>query len=305
MSLRIEQLRKVYSDGKVALHGLDLELAPGVFGLLGPNGAGKSTLLEILSLNLMPTSGRVLWDGRDIHRQPNAYRRILGYLPQSYGFYPELTVRAFLHYMGGLYGLGGRRLRRRIAECLELVGLSAELRKKTKALSGGMRQRLAIAHALLHEPKLLIVDEPTTGLDPAERVAFRNLLFDLGRSATVILSTHIVKDVEFTCHRMMLLYDGRARFLGPPADFIERVRGRVLLTEIPAREFESFSRAHDVVAIQERGDRMEVRFLNGAPATDQGSPPGVRPAAPNLEDAYVDFIRERRDEQETRVGSDA
>ncbi|HPK04004.1 MAG TPA: ATP-binding cassette domain-containing protein [Candidatus Sumerlaeota bacterium] len=305
MSLRIEQLRKVYSDGKVALHGLDLELTPGVFGLLGPNGAGKSTLLEILSLNLMPTSGRVLWDGRDIHRQPNAYRRILGYLPQSYGFYPELTVRAFLHYMGGLYGLGGRRLRRRIAECLELVGLSAEQRKKTNALSGGMRQRLAIAHALLHEPKLLIVDEPTTGLDPAERVAFRNLLFDLGRSATVILSTHIVKDVEFTCHRMMLLYDGRARFLGPPADFIERVRGRVLLTEIPAREFESFSRAHDVVAIQERGDRMKVRFLNGAPATNHGSPPGVRPAAPNLEDAYVDFIRERRDEQEAPVGSDA
>lgn len=291
MKLSIHQLSKVYQDGKKALGDLDLELDNGVFGLLGPNGAGKSTLLEILSLNLMPTTGQVLWKGRDIHKNPQAFRQRLGYLPQTYGLYPELTARQFMKYMGGLFGLHGRPLRSKIDECLERTHLSPVAGRKIKSFSGGMRQRLAIAHTLINSPEFLIIDEPTTGLDPSERVAFRNMLFDLGHTCVVLLSTHIVKDVEFTCHRMMLLYDGLQRFLGEPGDFMGRVEGRVFTIDKPLADFKAFAADHTVVAIRQYGDRVEIRYIT---PDHEAQAPGSKPVAINLEDAYIDFIREQK-----------
>ncbi|HUT23556.1 MAG TPA: ATP-binding cassette domain-containing protein [Sumerlaeia bacterium] len=300
MEISIQHLRKVYQDGKVALDDFNWEMDRGVFGLLGPNGAGKSTLLEILSLNLMPTAGRVLWRGESIQKHPHRFRRALGYLPQVYGFYPELTANQFLEYMARLHGLHGRRLRRRIVEVLEMVNLGAERKRKVKTLSGGMRQRLAIAQALAHSPEILVIDEPTTGLDPGERVAFRNMLFDLGRSCAILLSTHIVKDVEFSCHHMTMLHSGIQRFTGRPVDFITRVEGRVFEVTVPFQDFEEFSKSHGVIAIQERREEIDVRFIapekeSGAVRLRSGHLP--RPVGANLEDAYVDFIRELQEEE--------
>lgn len=289
MHLSIQNLRKVYQDGKVALDGFNWELDTGIYGLLGPNGAGKSTLLEILSLGLMPTSGRVLWDGWDIEKRPNAFRRQLGYLPQIYGFYPEMKARQVLDYLGRLHGLHGRGLKNRIMEVIELVNMTRELNRRVKTFSGGMRQRLAIAQSLLHKPQILVIDEPTTGLDPGERVAFRNMLFDLGRTCIVLLSTHIVKDVEFSCQQMTLLYGGIQRFAGLPADFMKGVDGRVFETKIPFHEFQQFTKEHHVIAIQERMEEITVRFITQEKSTDV---PGAQPVRVNLEDAYVDFIRQ-------------
>ena len=294
MFLIMENLRKVYQDGTVALDNFNWELDTGVFGLLGPNGAGKSTLLEILSLNLMPSSGRILWEGRNIQKRPGRFRRILGYLPQNYGFYPELKAGQFLGYMGRLHGLGGRKLSRRIGAIMEIVKLTEVKGRKIKTFSGGMLQRLAIAQALIHSPRLLVVDEPTTGLDPEERISFRNLLFDLGKNCVVLLSTHIVKDVEFSCHRMTLLYDGAQRFTGQPVDFIKRVEGRVFVKNLPLGEFEKFSRTHHMIAIQERGEEVEARFIL---KSGESPPPDAASVRINLEDAYVDFIRERNEEE--------
>ena len=287
----IQHLTKIYQDGKVALNDFNLELDCGVFGLLGPNGAGKSTLLEILSLGLMPTTGQILWDGKDIHRHPTAYRRILGYLPQTYGFYDELKAQTFLNYMGKLFGLRGRELRARVEECLEKVNLTEVRRRKIKSFSGGMRQRLAIAQALIARPQLLIIDEPTTGLDPGERVAFRNMIFDLGRACVILLSTHIVKDVEFSCQGMALLYGGLQHFCGEPLRFMEAAQRRVFEVELPFSQFDAFAAAHHVVAIHEHGEWVNVRFITPDPFTRV---PGAQPVRVNLEDAYVDFIRARQ-----------
>ena len=288
MRLSIQHLGKVYQDGNEALIDFNLDLDNGVFGLLGPNGAGKSTLLEILSLNLMPTTGQVFWEGEDVQKNPRALRRVLGYLPQTYGFYDELKVAQFLEYMGKLSNVYGGRLSSRIDECLELVHLGELRNRKIKTFSGGMKQRLAIASALLASPALLIIDEPTTGLDPSERVAFRNMLFDLGRSCVVILSTHIVKDVEFSCHEMTLLYGGMQRFTGRPVDFIQSVESNVFEVEVAVGDFEPFAAEHHVVAIHERGEAIDVRFIE---ADGLAQVAGRRPVRPNLEDAYISFIR--------------
>ena len=302
MRLSIQHLRKVYPDGKVALDDFNLELEAGVFGLLGPNGAGKSTLLEILSLNLMPSAGKVLWDGRDVQQRPREFRGLLGYLPQAYGFYGELRAHTFLEYMGRLHGFHGRDLRRRVGAVLERVNLAEVRRGRVKSFSGGMKQRLAIAQALINEPQLLVIDEPTTGLDPGERVAFRNMLFDLGRTCIIFLSTHIVKDVEFSCHGMTLLYRSRQRFTGRPADFMQWSEGRVFEVEMPFESFGEFAKERSVVSIHERGERVRVRFLE---EDAYSAVEGARPVQANLEDAYVGFVRARQREEAARDGAAA
>lgn len=294
MKLSIQHLGKTYQDGKVALSDFNWDLDYGVYGLLGPNGAGKSTLLEILSLNLVPSTGKILWEGKDIQKHPQEFRRILGYLPQTYGFYGELNSVQLLSYLGKLHGLRGKHLRKRIDECLEQANLMDVRKRKVKAYSGGMQQRLAIAQALLHSPQLVVIDEPTTGLDPGERIAFRNMLFDLGQTAIVLLSTHIVKDVEYACRLMTLLYGGTQRFTGQPVDFIQRVEGRVFEVPVHFADFEEFSHSHQVVAIQEHGEVMDVRYISPHTTT---AIPNARPVKANLEDAYVDYIREQRGEE--------
>jgi ABC-type multidrug transport system ATPase subunit len=209
MKLEIRGVGKQYDAKLWALRGLSLELAPGVLGLLGPNGAGKSTLMRILATLSNPTEGQVFWNGADIARQPEALRRTLGYLPQDFGVYPNLNAVEFLEYLAAVKGIPAASARRRIDELLALVNLTDARKRPLGGFSGGMRQRVGIAQALLNDPKLLIVDEPTAGLDPVERVRFRNLLSELSGERIVILSTHIVSDVAATATDIAIVSRGR------------------------------------------------------------------------------------------------
>src|SRR5437763_9992729 len=209
MKLTIEGVGKSYRGKVWALRDFSLELGSGVLGLLGPNGAGKSTLMRILATITRPTSGGVLWNGTDIANKPDALRDVLGYLPQDFGIYPNLTVVEFLDYLAAVKGIRAANARKRIRDLLDIVNLSDAARRPLGGFSGGMRQRVGIAQALLNDPKLLIVDEPTAGLDPEERVRFRNLLSELGGERTVILSTHIVSDVEAAATEIALIARGR------------------------------------------------------------------------------------------------
>ena len=211
MELVIDRLTKQFQN-KIAVDRVSLRLHSGVFGLLGTNGAGKTTLMRMLCGILQPTSGTITFDGMDVREE--GYRAILGYLPQDFGYYPEFTAMDFLLYMAVLKGLPKRSAKRRANELLELVGLQDMGRKKIKTFSGGMKQRLGIAQALLNDPKLLILDEPTAGLDPKERVRFRNLIQQLGKDSIVLLSTHIVSDIEHIADEVLMMKDGTLIYNG-------------------------------------------------------------------------------------------
>src|SRR5512143_1434464 len=208
MVLETCSLSKTYKKVQ-ALQDFNLKLTPGILGLLGPNGAGKSTLMRMLATITTPTEGTILWNGRDVVKDPEALRSVLGYLPQDFGVYPNLSAQEFLEYMAAIKGMSGEKARRKIAELLDLVNLREAARRPLGGYSGGMRQRVGIAQALLNDPQLLIVDEPTVGLDPEERVRFRNLLSDLSGDRIVILSTHIVSDVEATATEIVVINKGR------------------------------------------------------------------------------------------------
>ena len=211
MELVIDRLTKQFQN-KIAVDRVSLRLHSGVFGLLGANGAGKTTLMRMLCGILQPTSGTIAFDGMDVREE--GYRAVLGYLPQDFGYYPEFTAMDFLLYMAALKGLPKKSAKRRANELLELVGLQDMGRKKIKTFSGGMKQRLGIAQALLNDPKLLILDEPTAGLDPKERVRFRNLIQQLGKDSIVLLSTHIVSDIEHIADEVLMMKDGALIYNG-------------------------------------------------------------------------------------------
>jgi len=236
MQLHIERLGKRYGRDHWALRDLDLALAPGVLGLLGPNGAGKSTLMRILATVTRPTTGRVTWDGADVADRPDALREVLGYLPQDFGVYPNLTPLEFLEYLAAARGLDGRTARRRIDALLELTNLTEVRRRPLGGFSGGMRQRVGIAQALLNDPRLLIVDEPTGGLDPEERVRFRNLLSELSGERIVILSTHIVSDVEATATDLAILARGTLVAHAAPEALLAAAQGSVWEWNVPSAE---------------------------------------------------------------------
>lgn len=211
MGLTIDRVTKQY-ENKIAVDRISLELGEGIYGLLGANGAGKTTLMRMICGILTPTGGTISYDGMDVSMEE--YRGLLGYLPQDFGYYPEFSGRDFLLYMAALKGMGKGQAKERVEELLELVALTEAAKKKVRTYSGGMKQRLGIAQALLNEPKLLILDEPTAGLDPKERVRFRNLIQGLGKSSVVILSTHIVSDIDKIADRILMMNEGQLIFNG-------------------------------------------------------------------------------------------
>ena len=266
MHLSIESVSKTYRTGVRALHNFSLELGSGVLGLLGPNGAGKSTLMSILATITQPSGGRVIWhDGIssfDIVQHPNTLRRVLGYLPQDFGIYPKLTAVEFLEYLAAVKGLPAALAKRRVQELLEVVNLVDAQNRPLGGFSGGMRQRVGIAQALLNDPKLLIVDEPTAGLDPEERVRFRNLISELAADRIVILSTHIVSDVESTANQIVLVNKGELVSHTTPEELLLAVEGRVWECVVSAVDFPLFKQQHKVSGIVRRSDGFHVRVVS-------------------------------------------
>jgi len=282
--LSIQSLGKRYPGGTVGLADFSLDVGEGVLGLLGPNGAGKTTLMSILATVTKPTSGTFLWGGRDAVREPLPLRRELGYLPQDFGVYEKLTAREFLRYLGRLKGLSGSDLDRRVRELLELVNLHGAADRRLGGYSGGMRQRIGIAQALLGDPKLVIVDEPTVGLDPEERVRFRNLLSEIAQGRVVILSTHIVSDVEAVATQIAVLRQGRLVAHATPEALLSRAAGRVFLAVVSSDRLADAQRAVHVSNLIRRADGVHVRYVsNGSGA----ALPGALPVEPDLEDAYL------------------
>ncbi len=282
MPLVIESLGKQYPGRGWALSDFTLTLEAGVTGLLGPNGAGKSTLMRILATVARPSAGRVLWNGVDLARSPDTLRETLGYLPQDFGVYPQLSAIEFLDYIAAAKGLEARAARQRIEELLELVNLTDAAHRAVGGFSGGMRQRVGIAQALLNDPQVLIVDEPTAGLDPEERVRFRNLLGDLSGERIVLLSTHIVSDVEATAARIVVMGQGRLLSQGTPEELLASVRGRVWELELPASELDALRARHTVGATLRRGTQVLARLVADAAPGDT-----ARAVEPSLEDAYL------------------
>jgi ABC-2 type transport system ATP-binding protein len=298
MQLQIENLSKTYRGNLRALRDFQLQMGPGVLGLLGPNGAGKSTLMRILATSTQPTAGRALWNGTDIARDPDALRAVLGYLPQDFGVYPNLSAAEFLEYLAAVKGIGAASARRRVAELLELVNLAGVARRPLGGFSGGMRQRVGIAQALLNDPKLLIVDEPTAGLDPEERVRFRNLLSELSGERIVLLSTHIVSDVEAVATSIALIAGGRLVAHGAPEALLARVNGKVWEVVVASGELPALRQRHLVSNTAHRSDGVHARVVaDAAPA------PGARAVEPSLEDAYLAALAAHRDADSTGTGA--
>jgi ABC-2 type transport system ATP-binding protein len=284
--LEISDVTKIYRGGKRAVSGISMELGTGVLGLLGPNGAGKSSLMRIVATVTRPTGGRVLWDGADIVERPDGLRRVLGYLPQDFGVYPNLTAPEFLSYLAAVKGLSARSARARIDELLELVNLSEARKRPLGKYSGGMRQRVGIAQALLNDPRLLIVDEPTVGLDPEERVRFRNMLGDLAADRVVILSTHIVSDVEAVADDIAIVGGGRLLRRAAPEGLLRAAEGRVWEALVGSTDLAEFRERHLTSRAVRTSDGVRVRVLADSPPSA-----GAVPVSPDLEDAYLLVVR--------------
>ncbi len=289
MQLNVENLSKSYRGSVHALRGVQLSLSPGVLGLLGPNGAGKSTLMRILATITLPSSGRVTWNGADIASTPDSLRNVLGYLPQDFGVYPNLSAIEFLEYLAAVKGIPAEPARKRIAELLELVNLKDAARRPLGGYSGGMRQRVGIAQALLNDPQLLIVDEPTAGLDPEERVRFRSLLSELSGERIVILSTHIVSDVEAVATSIAILSHGQLLAQGAPEALLARVTGKVWEIVVPSVEVASLRQRCLISSTAHRTDGVHVRVVAEVPPAA-----GARPLEPSIEDAYLATLASHR-----------
>jgi len=289
MNLLIESVAKQYRGNVWGLQNVSLALRPGVLGLLGPNGAGKSTLMRILATITRPTRGRVIWNNADVLSSPDPLRMVLGYLPQDFGIYPHLTAFEFLEYLAAVKGLEPSAARRRIDELLSVVNLSDVRDRALGGFSGGMRQRVGIAQALLNDPQLLIVDEPTAGLDPEERVRFRNLLSELSGERIVILSTHIVSDVEAVATNIAILNHGLLLAHDSPESLLAAISGRVWEVVVPSAALPAIQQQHLITSTAHRSDGVHVRVVcNSAPL------PQAQALEPTLEDAYLASIASSR-----------
>lgn len=287
----VEGVRHVYKGGTVALDGVDLEIGTGLFGLLGPNGAGKSTLMRIICTLLVPSDGRVTVAGHDVVRDRRAVRTLFGYLPQEFGAWRLQRVEEVLDTLGALSGLRDRGQRhRRVDEVLDSVGLSDVADRKVKALSGGMVRRLGVAQALLHEPPILVVDEPTVGLDPEERLRFRQLMAKLGRDRVIVLSTHIVADLGSGCEDLALIDRGQVCFRGSPADLIGRADGMVHELTIEGTREAELSPDLEIVSRSVNGTEVKLRLVCAEEEAPSGAVPGTNAT---LEEGYLAFMAAR------------
>jgi ABC-2 type transport system ATP-binding protein len=285
MNLSIKNVGKQYSGDLWGLRGFSLEIYPGVLGLLGPNGAGKSTLMRIIATISDKTTGEVTWNGMDITRHPNQLRQVLGYLPQDFGVYPNLNAYEFLEYMAAIKGLDGNSAKRRIHELLQLVNLADTARRPLGSYSGGMKQRVGIAQALLNDPQVLIVDEPTAGLDPEERVRFRNLLSDISGERIVILATHIVSDVEAAATAIAIINKGKRIADAPPERIMQAVEGKVWRWVVSSDEFAKLKGSYLISGTARRSDGIHLRVVS-ARSPDLTA----KPVSATLEDAYLYLV---------------
>ncbi len=282
MELTIDRVSKRFKD-KSAVDDISLTLTPGVWGLLGANGAGKTTLMRMCCGIMQPSSGEIRADGIPIDRLGAAYRDSLGYLPQEFGFYPSFTVRDYLDYMAALKGIGKRDARRRTNDLLEQLGLADVRKKRIAKLSGGMKRRVGIAQALLNEPEILILDEPTSGLDPSERVRFRNLLSEFAQGRIVLISTHIVADVEYIAMQNAIMKDGRLVGCGTTTDLVAEVTDKVWTARVPAADLPRWERALTIVNLKSEPDgSASLRYL-----AERTEVPGSSPAEARLEDLFL------------------
>lgn len=282
MEILIEKVGKQYRRDFWGLRQFSLKLGPGVLGLLGPNGAGKSTLMRILATITDMTEGKVTWNGVDIAQQPNEIRQVLGYLPQDFGVYPNLNAIEFLTYIAAIKGLDERVMRRRIDELIQLVNLAEAAKHPLRGYSGGMKQRVGIAQALLNDPQLLIVDEPTAGLDPEERMRFRALLAELSGERIVILSTHIVSDIEATATSIAIVNKGRLVIHDLPERILQYVEGKVWTWIVSSQDLATLRKEHLISSTARRSDGVHVRVIANQKPNLQAIP-----APATLEDAYL------------------
>ena len=286
MKLTLVDLTKSY-DGKNAVDRLNLELSTGIVGLLGANGAGKTTTIRLLCDLIRPDGGEVLLDGRNIRDLGEDYRELLGYLPQTVGYYPWFTAEKYLLYLAALKGLSPDRAAERTKELLEQAGLYEERRKRLRGFSGGMLRRLGIAQALLNDPKLLILDEPTAGLDPQERIRFRSMLAGLCRDRLVILSTHIVSDIEHIATEVVMLREGRLVAHGSVAQLLEEWQGKVYSAAVSPEEAGRLRGLYPVTNLQPEGELIRLRLL--CPDDPADLPEGAVCVTPSLEDVYMAY----------------
>lgn len=293
MQISVSELSKRYPGGKLALKDIDLDIPNGLFGLLGPNGAGKTTLMRILVTLLKPSSGKVKINDLDICRNRKEIRKQIGYLPQDFSVFSKLTVWEFMDYSACLNGILSKNKRRdRIDLLLEAVGLFEARDRMTGKLSGGMKRRLGVAQTLIGDPPLLVVDEPTVGLDPEERIRFRNLMSDLSAQERIILlSTHIVGDISSTCENIALMDLGRIIFHGPPGELVDNARGHVWTISTGHEDLDDWKARFPVISTVPSENGYELRIV----AEDPDTPEAV-PAEPNLEDAYIHYMQKAASE---------
>jgi len=284
MELLIDRVSKRYGQKIWGLRDFSLSVGTGVLGLLGPNGAGKTTLMNILSTVTKPSRGRVTLNGTDIHQSPDAMREVLGYLPQSFGVYAHLTVVEFLTYLAALKGISGGVASKRIDDLLAIIGLTGASQHPLSSFSGGMKQRVGIAQALLNDPQVLIVDEPTVGLDPEERVHFRNMIADLAGERLIILSTHIVSDVEISATRIALIQNGRLVRDETPEAFQRLAAGKVWGVIVASDELIAYRKRHLISSTQRRANGVHLRVV-----ADERPGQDAQALVPTLEDAYLYF----------------
>ena len=295
MALILDGLTKTFSSFP-AVNNLSYTMDTGVYGLLGVNGAGKTTLMRMLCTLLTPTSGTITWDGQDLFSLGSAYRNLLGYLPQDFGYYPDFSVQDYLLYIASIKGLRPATARQRMQNLLEQVGLTQVRRQKMKKLSGGMKRRAGIAQAMLNDPKILILDEPTAGLDPKERIRFRNLISELAENRLVLLSTHIVSDVEYIADQILLMKDGSLVHHGTSQQLLAAAPTQVWTCTVPRAQADQLLHQYPVVNLKTLPQGVQLRVLSQTPPT-----PEAHPAEMTLEDLFLHYFGETAGETDAAL----